>query len=90
MPSRSAAAGLALAALWLVHYWAHAGERLPGFLDFDSSELPIITLYGMYVPIFLGLMARGRGLGWLKRFLLPALALAGLRLHGDGVPAGPQ
>ncbi len=77
MPSRSAAAGLALAALWLVHYWAHAGERLPGFLDFDSSELPIITLYGMYVPIFLGLMARGRGLGWLKRFLLPALALAG-------------
>lgn len=46
-----------------------------GPFRFDSSEIPIITLYAMYLPIFLGFMREAREEPPFRRFVLPALAL---------------
>jgi APA family basic amino acid/polyamine antiporter len=48
-----------------------------GFFCFDSSELPIVTLYAMYIPIFLMFMRNETALSWGKRFALPVLAIVG-------------
>ena len=53
------------------------GRAWFGPFSFDSSELPIITLYAMYVPMFIQLMRRGTDLGVFRRFVMPALALCG-------------
>ncbi|MBR2473338.1 MAG: hypothetical protein IKB44_05255, partial [Clostridia bacterium] len=47
-----------------------------GLFNFDSSELPIITIYGMYVPILIAWMKKEKDLGAVKRFVLPCAALA--------------
>lgn len=47
-----------------------------GFL-FDISELPIVTLYALYIPIFLTIIRRQRDLGPIKRFVWPTLAICG-------------
>lgn len=47
-----------------------------GFL-FDISELPIVTLYALYIPIFLTIIRRQTDLGPVKRFLWPVLAIGG-------------
>lgn len=44
---------------------------------FDISELPIVTLYVFYVPVFLRMMSLNTELGKLKRYVSPALALCG-------------
>ena len=45
---------------------------------FDSSELPIITVYPLYVPILIIMMIREKNLTPLKRFVLPSLSIAGI------------
>ena len=46
-----------------------------GVFNFDSSELPIITLYGGYIPIFIMMMKKERDLGAFKRFVMPVLSI---------------
>ena len=79
MPMGSSVLGLLLACFWLLHYY---GGRLAqpswfGPFGYDTSELPVITVYALYTPIFLMTMVRERGLGLFRRFVLPVLALAG-------------
>lgn len=79
MPGSSTIAGLALAAAWLLYFYG-ANLQSPGWFGpfcFDSSELPIITLYGMYAVMFVCFMQKERQLGFWRRFALPALGLAG-------------
>ena len=45
------------------------------FFSFDSSELPIVSIYAMYIPIFIMMMKKEAGLGFFKRFLMPSLAI---------------
>ena len=47
-----------------------------GFL-FDISELPIVTIYAMYIPIFVKMMIGEKEFGFARRFLLPGLAICG-------------
>ena len=76
MAGNSALASLGLSALWLVYFYgANVGGPWFGPFSFDSSELPIITLYGMYVPMFIQLMRKGTDLSPFRRFVMPALAL---------------
>lgn len=78
MPGSSAALSLLFAAFWLLYFY---GANLTGGwfgpFCFDSSELPIITLYGMYVIMFVQFMRKARDLNGFKRFFMPALALCG-------------
>ncbi len=78
MPTNSAIFGLLLSAVWLVYFYgANLTDPWFGFFCFDSSELPIVTLYAMYLPIFVSFMRNEGDLPVLTRFVLPALALCG-------------
>lgn len=76
MPTNSAIVGLLLSCLWLVYFYG-ANLTTPWFgaFSFDNSELPIVTIYAFYIPIFLMLMKKEKKLGIFKRFIAPALAV---------------
>jgi APA family basic amino acid/polyamine antiporter len=78
MPTNSAILGLLLSAVWLVFFYgANLTDPWFGFFCFDSSELPIVTLYAMYLPIFISFLKKEADLPVLTRFVLPTLALCG-------------
>jgi APA family basic amino acid/polyamine antiporter len=78
MPTNSAVIGLLLSAVWLVFFYgANLTDPWFGFFCFDSSELPIVTLYALYLPIFIAFMKKEADLPAFKRFVMPALALCG-------------
>lgn len=79
LPTNSSVMSLAFSALWLVYFY---GANLSpvkwfGSFSFDSSELPIITLYAMYIPLFIMFSRRERDLGVFRRIVMPALGVCG-------------
>ena len=81
MPSNSAIIGLLMAMFWFFYFYASiiAGPMSGkagwfGEYGFDSSELPIITLHALYIPIYIMFMVKGKEFGVFKRFVVPALA----------------
>ena len=76
MPANSSVVGLLLCAFWLLYFYG-ANLTAPWFgpFCFDTSELPIVTLYAAYVPIFLLMMRRERDLSTFKRYVMPGLAI---------------
>jgi hypothetical protein len=44
---------------------------------FDSSELPIVTIYAMYIPIFITWMKKATDENTVRRYVLPGLAILG-------------
>lgn len=77
MPTNSAFAGLLLCGVWLLQWELGFMQKLlPPFLAWENDELPIITLYLLYIPIFVVLMCRARDLDPVRRFVLPAFAVA--------------
>ena len=44
---------------------------------FDSSELPIITIYLMYLPILVQWIRKEKDQNVVRRFVMPILALCG-------------
>lgn len=79
MPSNSCIVGLVIVSLWLVYFYGANLAPNPwfGLFSFDSSELPIITIYGLYIPIFIQFMRKEKGLSTVKRFVLPCLGVIG-------------
>lgn len=77
MPTNSAVFGLLLCGFWLLYFYG-ANLTAPwfGFFSFDSSELPIVAIYAMYIPIFLK-MTREKELPLFKRVVAPVIAVAG-------------
>lgn len=78
MPTNSAILGLLLSAVWLVFFYG-ANLTTPwfGFFCFDSSELPIVTIYALYLPIFMSFMKKEVELSTFKRYIMPTLAILG-------------
>lgn len=82
IPVNSAIAGLMLSYVWLV-FWYGSVIRTEfnnelswfGSFIFDSSELPIITLYSMYIPIFFMMLKKEKDLNKFKRFVAPTLSI---------------
>ena len=78
MPVNSAILGLLLCSIWLFYFYgANLTSNWFGFFSFDSSELPIITIYALYIPIFIMFMAKGKELNIFNRIFMPCLSLAG-------------
>ena len=75
MAVNSAVFGLLSSVLWLVYFYFGTILNSFGPLMFDSSELPIITLYALYIPIYIALMKR-RDLPLFRRRVMPLLAIA--------------
>ena len=79
MPGNSAVLSLLFSAGWLLYFFGANLVETPWFgaFSFDSSELPIITLYGMYIPILFAFIRKEKDLSFFQRILMPSLALIG-------------
>ena len=78
MPSNSAVFALIATAIWFLYFYAtNLACIWTGPFVFDSSELPIITIYLMYFPILSQWMRKEKEQNVLRRFVMPALALCG-------------
>lgn len=77
MPHNSAAIALLACAVWLLYFLASQFFGWFGEYGFDSSELPIVTVYPLYIPILISFMIKERGLHPFKRFVLPILSIVG-------------
>lgn len=79
MPTNSSIFAVLVCALWLVYFFGANLTPKPwfGLFSFDSSELPIITIYAFYIPIFILFMKKAKDVSPFKRFVLPTLAIIG-------------
>lgn len=77
MTNNSAIWGLFVCGFWLLYFYgANLTEKgWFGLFNFDSSELPIVTIYAMYIPMMIMWMVKEKDLGVMKRFILPALSI---------------
>ena len=76
MTTNSSVWGLFICALWLVYFYgANLTEGWFGLFNFDSSELPIVTIYALYIPMFIAWMKKEKDLGTFKRFVLPIISI---------------
>jgi APA family basic amino acid/polyamine antiporter len=77
MTTNSSVWGLFVCGAWLLYFYgANLTSGWFGLFNFDSSELPIITIYAMYIPMMIAWMKKEKELSTFKRFVLPVLALA--------------
>ncbi|MBR4002832.1 MAG: APC family permease [Clostridia bacterium] len=76
MPANSCFIGLLTCSLWLLYFFG-ANLTTPwfGLFSFDSSELPIITIYAFYIPIFINWMRKQKEETKFRRFVLPIMAI---------------
>lgn len=96
MPANSAIFGLLVCAAWLLYFYCASfssfSDKL-GMFAFDPTELPIITIYPFYIPIFFRMMTNKEYKG-IKRFVAPLLSIAGcifmviasIKAHASEIP----
>ena len=78
MPHNSSIIGLLLCAVWGAYfYFANLAGTFGSTYIFDSSELPIITVYALYIPIFINWMRKSKDENVVRRFIIPIIALIG-------------
>ena len=78
IPTNSSIASLMVNMAWLLYFYGAVVDfGWFGNFSFASSELPVITLYAMYVPMFIGLMRKAKGLNTFQRIITPVLGIAG-------------
>ena len=78
MPTNSAVFALLVTAGWFLYFYcSNLAGMWTGPFVFDSSELPIITIYLMYFPILIQWIRKEKDQGIVRRFILPILALCG-------------
>lgn len=76
MTTNSSVWGLFVCGLWLVYFYgANLTSGWFGVFNFDSSELPIVTIYAMYIPIFIAWMKKEKQEGVFNRYILPIVSL---------------
>jgi len=68
--------GLLLSAMWFV-VWYGSFQGWYNGLFMDISELPIATLYGIYIFFYIWIIRTAKDLSVLNRFIMPLLALVG-------------
>lgn len=67
--------GLFISAAWLLYYYgAKLTDGWFGLFNFDSSELPVVTIYALYIPMFILWMVKEKKMNPLKRFIIPSIA----------------
>lgn len=78
MPANSSVFALMVTGVWFLYFYlTNLACVWTGPFVFDSTELPIITVYLMYLPMLIQWMRRERGENALRRFVLPGLAFCG-------------
>ena len=78
MPHNSAVVALLTTACWILYFYlSNLACMWSGPFVFDSTELPIISIYLMYLPMFFRWIRMEKDQPALKRFVLPILAICG-------------
>ena len=78
MPHNSAIVGLLLCGFWGLYFFlANLAGTWSGPFVFDSSELPIITIYMLYLPIFIMWIKKATDENAMRRYVTPILAIRG-------------
>ena len=78
MPGNSAVFALVVSAAWFLYFYlSNLAGTWSGPFVFDPTELPIITVYFMYIPIFVQWMRKETDENALRRFVFPVLAICG-------------
>lgn len=78
MPSNSTYMGLLFSVIWMVYFYgANLSTGWFGYFNFDNSELPVITIYVFYIPIFVLFMIKEKEFGFFKRIITPLMAICG-------------
>jgi APA family basic amino acid/polyamine antiporter len=89
MPQNASIFALLTCALWFAYFIIAGGNFANPDVQgdvwlkineyaFDSSELPIITVYPLYIPILVIVMIKEKELHWFKRFVLPIVSIIGV------------
>ena len=77
-PVNSAVFALMVSASWFVYFYlSNLAGTWSGPFVFDPTELPIISVYLMYIPIFVQWMRKEKDENVLRRFIFPAFAICG-------------
>ena len=78
VPTNSAVVALLVCAVWFVYFYAaNLACIWTGPFVFASTELPIITVYLMYLPMLIQWMRKEKDQSLLRRFVMPVLAFCG-------------
>ena len=78
MPTNSAVFALMITAAWFLYFYlSNLACTWTGPFVFDSTELPIITIYLMYLPMLIQWMRKEKEENVLRRFVLPILTMCG-------------
>ena len=76
MPVNSSALTLLFCGAWFFYFYgANLTNPIFGVFSFDSSELPIITVYALYIPIFIMFIVKEGKKSVFKNIVMPILAV---------------
>lgn len=77
MPYNASISGLLMCSFFLFYFYGANLMEKPifGLFSFDSSELPIITLYAFYIPMFIMFIKKHGKENILKNTILPILGI---------------
>ncbi len=76
MPSNAGSLALLFCAAWFFYFYgANLTAPIFGLFSFDSSELPIITIYALYIPIFVMFIVKEGKNNIFKNVIMPILAI---------------
>lgn len=73
LPVNSGILSLVFIIGWIVAWYGNFQGWWGMFLDF--SELPIVTMYALYIPIFIWIIKAMKDLNFIQRFIVPSLAI---------------
>ena len=75
MPSNSAWVGLLICGAWLFYFYgANLTSSIFGLFTFDSSEIPIVTIYAFYIPVFIMFAIKYGKEDKFRNLVMPILA----------------
>ncbi len=76
MPSNAGILALLFCSAWYFYFYgANLGSPIFGLFSFDSSELPIITIYAFYIPMFVMFIKKEGKKNIFKNTVMPLLAI---------------
>lgn len=76
IPANSSIIGLLMSIMWTLYFFStQLTDSWFGQYWFDISELPIISSYMLYIPIFFSIIKKEKELSLVKRFISPILSI---------------
>lgn len=76
MPANAGMLALLFCGIWYFYFYgANLTAPIFGIFSFDSSELPIITVYALYIPMFITFIIKEGKKNVFKNIVMPILAV---------------